>query len=282
MNTQGYDDGGGGARPQVQLAMPSLTPVTKRLLILNVAVFLATFVIGVGSTGAGNGLFNFFGLTPRVWTAWFPFEPVWQLVTYGFLHSTVVFSHLLWNMVQLYFFGTMLEGILGSRRFLVFYLLATVVGGALHLLVELLTGGMAPAIGASGAVLGLVVAAATLRPHARVYVLLFPVSLMVLAAVIVGIDVLSAVRDQTHGTSDGVAHWVHLGGALCGFVTARMGWIHVDWLGRLEARRAVRREADRVQAEYDMDRLLEKIHREGMGSLTKREKEFLKRTSNRK
>ena len=106
-------------RPQVQMAMPSLTPVTKRLLLLNVAVFLATFVIGVGSRGAGDGLFNFFGLTPRVWTAWFPFEPVWQLVTYGFLHSTVVFSHLLWNMVQLYFFGTMLEGILGGRRFLV-------------------------------------------------------------------------------------------------------------------------------------------------------------------
>jgi rhomboid family protein len=277
----GYDDSGYGQQ-QMQMSMPSLTPVTKRLLIINVAVFLATFIIGVAPGGALDVIFNFFGLTPKIWSGWAPFEPIWQLVTYSFLHSTQAFSHILWNMVQLYFFGTMLEGIIGARRFLVFYLAAAVLGGALHLIVEFATGSMMPAIGASGAVLGVVVAAATLRPHAKVFVFFIPVSMMVLAGVIVAIDVLSAVNNLSHQTSDGVAHWVHLGGALCGFAMVRTGWIYNDWVERFRAKRAIATEEKRVKDDYDMDQLLEKIHSEGMNSLTKREKDFLKRVSNRK
>jgi membrane associated rhomboid family serine protease len=276
----GYDDGFG--RQQAQVSMPRLTPVTRRLLILNGAIFLASFVIGVGSPTTGAVLFNLFGLSPEQWDGWFPFVPFWQLLTFGFLHSTMVFSHILWNMVQLYFFGTMLEGILGSRRFLTFYIVALCFGGLLHLAVEFASGGQMPVIGASGAVLGVVVATASLRPRAQVFVLFIPVTLMVLAGVIVAIDVLSAVRDLSLGISDGVAHWVHLGGALCGFVCVRMGWIQVDWVGRLMERRVALRDERRAQDDYDMDALLAKIHSQGLAALTKREKEFLKRVSNRK
>lgn len=283
MQRPSWNDGSGhGGGPQMQLAMPSLTPVTKKLLILNVAAFLAVFVISVGSSSAARVILNGLGLTPAVWVAWFPVLPLWQLLTYGFLHSTSDFGHILWNMLQLYFFGTMLESQLGGRRFLAFYLLALVVGACLHLVVELLTGGGAPVIGASGAVLGVVVAAATLQPRTRVFLFFIPVTLGLLAAGIVAIDALSAVRDLSQGTSDGVAHWVHLGGALCGFVMVRTGWIRIDWLERLSARRAIRKEEQRVREEYDMDQLLEKIHREGMNSLSRAEKEFLKRVSRRK
>ena len=266
----------------MQLAMPSLTPVTKKLMIVNVAIFLATFVISVGSPSAANVILNGLGLTPSVWEAWFPVVPLWQLLTYGFLHSTIHFTHILWNMLQLYFFGTMLEGLLGSRRFLVFYVLALLAGAGLHLAVEFVTGGRASAVGASGAVLGVVVAAATMQPRTRVFLFFIPVTLGLLAAGIVVLDLLSAIRDLSAGTSDGVAHWIHLGGALCGFLMVRTGWIRIDWLERLSARRAIRQEERRVQEDYDMDQLLEKIHREGMNSLTKREKDFLKRVSKRK
>ncbi len=281
----GYDDGpdfGGAGRTQVQFALPPLTPITKKLLILNVAIFLATFFITVGSPGTGRVLFNFFGLTPTVWDAWFPILPLWQLVTYGFLHSTTGFFHILMNMVQLYFFGTMLEGILGSRRFLTLYLAAAVFGALLHLGIEFLTGALSPAIGASGAVLGVVVATATLRPHTRIFIFFIPITVVLLAGVIVAIDVLSVVRDLAAGTSDGVAHWIHLGGALCGFTMVRLGWINIDWVARLHARRAIAHEERRARETHDMDQLLEKIQREGMNSLTKREKDFLKRVSKRK
>ncbi|MCB9916391.1 MAG: rhomboid family intramembrane serine protease [Planctomycetes bacterium] len=276
----GFDDGFG--RQQVQLGLPPLTPMTKRLLLINFGVFLATFFLSLATPSAWGSLLHVLGLSPDVWLAWFPLVPLWQLVSYGFLHDTVQFTHVLWNMLQLYFFGTMLESELGGRRFLVFYLLAMIVGGVVHLLVETATGSQGLAIGASGAVLGVVVAAATMRPNARVFLLFIPITLKVLAIVIVALDTLSALQGLFGGVQDHVAHWVHLGGAATGFVMVRTGWIRRDWIGRLEARRAVHREAQRVQDDFDMDKLLDKIHREGIGSLSRRERDFLERVSKRK
>lgn len=282
----GYQDppppsgpGGGG----MQLAMPSLTPITKKLLILNGGIFAFSFLLWlVFPAAVSDFFFNVLGLETRIWQDWFPVVPVWQLLTHGFLHSMVSPTHILWNMIQLYFFGTMLEGILGSRRFLTTYLAAMVCGALLHLVVETATGNSASVIGASGAVLGIVVATATLRPHARVFVLFIPVSMWLLASVIVAIDVMSALRNLKMGSSDGVAHWVHLGGALWGFATVRLGWIQMDWVERFRARRVAAATKSRLDDDHNMDRLLEKIHREGMNSLTKSERAFLKRVSSRR
>lgn len=265
----------------MQLAMPRLTPVVKKLLILNVGIFLATFLLWLVAPGATAWIFSTFGLRPEQWASWFPFLPLWQLLTAGFLHSVVDPTHVLWNMIQLYFFGTMLEGTLGSRRFLTVYFGAMLCGGVLDVLVGVASGSQATGIGASGAVLGVVVAMATLRPRARVLVLFFPVMLVVLAGVIVAIDLLSALRDLRLGASDGIGHWVHLGGALFGFASVKLGWAQTDWLERWRARRAIAAEEDRRGDEAKMDQLLEKIHEHGMGSLTPREKAFLKRTSRR-
>ena len=90
-----YEDGGSGS--QHRLAMPGLTPVVKVLLIANAVVFGVQFALGFTSAGGTEILVA--GLAPQVWADFFPFVPFWQLVTYGFLHSTGTPWHLLWNLL---------------------------------------------------------------------------------------------------------------------------------------------------------------------------------------
>lgn len=279
MHSQNGPPASGGG---MQFALPPLTPVTKKLMIANVAIFLVSWVMSLGLPSLKHGVYGILALDPGQWASWFPFVPFWQLVTSGFLHSTENLSHVLWNMVQLYFFGTMLEGVIGSRRFLVTYALCLVAGSLLHIFVELATGSPHPSVGASGAVLGIVVAMATMRPRTQIYVFFVPVMLWVVAAIVVALNFMNATSGLVLGTSDGVAHWVHLGGALYGFLCVRFGWIQVDWIERFRAKRAIAAEQDRRQDDFQMDQLLEKINREGMASLSKAEKSFLRRVSSRK
>ena len=109
-----YRDSGGG------LHFPRMTPVTKRLLIANFAVFLL-FIVILGRSGGGGGmgdaLFMHLALYPADWFHLPLVLPFWQLVTYGFLHDLGSIGHIGFNMLGLYFFGTLLEGVVGSRRF---------------------------------------------------------------------------------------------------------------------------------------------------------------------
>lgn len=274
--------GGGSAMPR--LALPTLTPVTKRLMILNAVVFGAWFLVFLSSEKETfERLGRVLGLTTSEWFDGFPLLPIWQLVTYGFLHDPAGLWHLIGNMLLLYFFGTMLEGILGGRRFLVLYLGAMLAGAGLHLLTTssiALFGGPPNSrfvIGASGAALGIVMAAATLRPNQTVFLLFIPITLKVLAIGLLVLDLFGLMLSLK--ADDGVAHWVHLGGAIYGFGAVKLGWVWRDPIQIAEAKRAIRAEERRVDETQEMDRLLEKIHREGMSALTKREKAFLKRAS---
>jgi membrane associated rhomboid family serine protease len=273
-------EGGAPFDGGAHLALPTLTPVTRALLLVNAGVFAAGFLLWLAGLWAWPE--RLLGLDRSLWADWFPFAPVWQVVTYGFLHSVRTPTHILWNSLLLYFFGTMLEGLVGSRRFAVLYGGAMVSGALAHLVFGgLLDPGGGVALGASGAVLGVVVAAAALRPAAQVLVLFIPVRLWFLAALIVGFDLFAVLASLRVGAGDGVAHWVHLGGAAWGFAAVRTGWIHRDPLRTLQLRREAARVARRRGDEERMDRLLEKIQREGMGSLTRAEREFLKRVSSR-
>jgi len=276
-----YQDGGAGAPGGAGgVAMPRMTRIVKLLLIANAAVFGLRFLLGF--TGLDGYMVPVAGLAPQVWADFFPFVPFWQLLTYGFVHSAADPFHLLWNLLLLYFFGTMLESILGSRRFLVTYVGALVAGGVLHLLAEFIGGSRHPAIGASGAVLGVVVATAVLRPNTQVIVLFIPVALKWLAMGIVGLDVFFVLRGfQVEGMVETTARYVHIGGAAFGFFAARRGWIWKDPIQEMRDRRS-KIEAHQVELRgKHLDDLLAKIHREGLGSLTKREKDFLKRMSDR-
>ena len=266
-----------------QVSFPRMTKVTRRLLIANFAIFLVTYLLTFpvfGAVGeAIDGFVDHLVLAPEDWRGGLP---AWQLFTYGLLHSTHDLMHLLGNMLTLYFFGTMLEEMIGGRRFLLTYACAQVAGAVLFLASALITGSQTVAIGASGAVYGVMIVMAVLRPRQTVFLMFIPVTLKVLAFVILGITVFSWLNTLRDGAGDGVAHLVHLGGIAYGFAAAKHGWIYKDPIDAIDRRRAVAAVERAADEEAKMDRLLEKIHKQGMGSLSRAEREFLKRVSARK
>jgi len=219
-------------------------------------------------------------LDPQMWVDWRPFVPLWQIVTYGFLHAPFDIGHILFNLLTLYFFGTALEGMVGSRRFLWHYSVALMLGDIVQLalgLASIASGGVGhPTLGASGAVMAVLVAVATLEPDRQVIFILFPLRLRTLALILVGIDVFRMLSGGA-----GVAWAVHLTGAAYGFLAVRRGFVWRDPLESLAKRRA----QAAVESERDdarrLDELLARIHEKGLNSLSEREKTFLKRVSKR-
>jgi len=186
-----------------------MTPVVRLLLIANVAMFaLQSF--------AGGFLLVHFALWPlgsflvegggRV-----GFEP-WQLITSAFLHGG--FAHIALNMYALYAFGSMVERTMGARRFAILYFASVFTGSLVQLLVVTATleQGIAPTIGASGGVFGVLLAFAALFPHSRV-MLVFPPIPMKAWMLVAGYAVIELLMGVL-GTSQGVAHFAHLGGML--------------------------------------------------------------------
>ncbi len=272
----GWNDSFGAG---TQLAMPSLTPMVRRLLLANVAVWLVLYFADFFDSSLQRAALDVLGVTPSLWSEWFPKLPVWQPLTYGFLH--VALGHVLFNMLGLYFFGTMLEEIVGSRSFLALYLVAVVAGGLLSLVVGVATNSPATTLGASGGVMAVVVATAVLRPDTRVIFLIFPLTLKVMALIFVGMDVFSAL-DSLKGQGSNVSWTSHLAGAAVGFVAARKGLVWRDPLQVVERWQHRREEEQRDHDEERLDDILAKINREGIQSLSAREKAFLKRTSRRR
>jgi len=184
-------------------------PVLKKLLIINGIVFLITVIaqnIVIGRSVLENTIIEYFGLIP-LGLADASFYP-WQLITYQFLHGS--FSHIFFNMFILWMFGMEIENIMGSMKFLVFYLAAGVGGGLLQLLVG---GGSSPIIGASGAVYGVMVAFAMFFPNRLIYIyFLLPVKAKYLIVFLIVIEFLSV------GNASVIAHLAHLGGATTGFL----------------------------------------------------------------
>jgi len=260
--------------------MPPLTPVVKLLLVLNIGMFVLQYVVlDVWFPRTLEFLGDAFALSPLQWRDGFPLVPVWQLVSYGFLHSGV--GHILYNLLFLYFMGTMLEQELGSRRMLVFYLVALALAGACELGLGLALGHEAPIMGASGGVLALVFALATLHPNMRVIFIIVPLTLRALALIYGAIELFGAIM-QVKGQASNVASFAHLTGALFGYLAVRAGWIWRDPVAEVGDWRERRAEARAASDEERLDTLLAKINREGIHALSSGEREFLKRVSNRK
>jgi membrane associated rhomboid family serine protease len=250
--------------------------------LLHAAFYLVAFLLSLVHPSWTRFMEDAIGLSPRVWREFFPFVPVWQVVSYSLLHSTSSLLHLLQNMLYLYFFGTMVEGAVGSSRFLVTYVMAILVGGIAYLVQGLWVPTLGPVIGASGGVFGILVAAATMMPQTRVILIFVPVKLVWLAVGLVSIEVFVLLPQLRYGGSDGVAHLVHLGGALYGFLAVRRRWIWADPIQKIQVRRAISQEERRISDEQRVDQLLQKINQEGLNSLSRREKDFLKRASARR
>jgi membrane associated rhomboid family serine protease len=199
-------------------------PVIKNLLIINIAVFFVQIIGEMFITGSGLKLsdliMKYFGLMPVggyvagrmgseliVWN----FLP-WQLITYQFMHGS--FSHILFNMFALWMFGMEIENILGSKKFLYYYLICGIVAGLAQLFIAPLYSTPAPTIGASGAVFGVMIAFAMLFPDRYIFLyFLIPVKAKYLIGFLFVLE-LFWIGDA----GSNVAHLAHLGGAIAGFI----------------------------------------------------------------
>lgn len=178
------------------------TPIVLNLLIINVLVFLAQLFLD-----KSMDLTNMLALFPYGTSQFKPY----QLVTHMFAHAS--FMHILFNMYGLWMFGTILEKTWGPKRFLIFYLLCGLAAGvAQALLVH-----DAAAIGASGAVMGLLGAFGFLFPNTEFFILPFPfpIKAKYLVAIIAAIDIFSGINP---GAKDNIAHFAHLGGLVMGLL----------------------------------------------------------------
>ena len=197
----------------------SFPPVIKNLLIINgIVFFLQLLLDNLSFSGypAWYIINKWFALNPLTGNDLnnqpFNFQ-VWQLITYQFMHGG--FSHILFNMFALWMFGSSIEDVFGSKKFLIFYLLAGVSAGLLHLFVSPLLGsGAAVTIGASGAVYGVLIAYALFFPDNLIFLyFLIPVKAKYMIGFLIVIEFLAV-----DSASSGVAHLAHLGGALFGFL----------------------------------------------------------------
>ena len=188
-----------------------MPPVTRTLLLANVAVFVLQWSAG---EELREWLFSSFALWPPGGRGWPPFQP-WQLVSYSFLHGGM--AHLFFNMFALYMFGSAIEQLFGRRDFLLYYLVCVVSAALVHLV---MTAGLGfpvrPTVGASGGVLGVLLAYGLYYPRRRLLLLFPPIPIQARYLVIL-CGVVSLVLGVT-GTASGIAHFAHLGGMLGGFL----------------------------------------------------------------
>jgi membrane associated rhomboid family serine protease len=177
--------------------MMPLTDVVKNLLIINVIVYF-----GVMSLEESFHLRQYFVLYPFG----NGFQP-YQIVTSMFFHLDI--RHLLFNMLALYFIGPMIEHTLGPKRFLFLYLSSGILSGIAVLLLS-----QNPALGASGAINGVVVALALMFPNMKMMV--FPIPFEIKAIILVGLYLTYDIISGFGKFGTGVAHFGHLGGAALG------------------------------------------------------------------
>jgi membrane associated rhomboid family serine protease len=254
-----------------------LPPAVKKLLIANIACFVVQSLVGARIN-------LIFGLVPALV---FSHLYIWQLATYMFLHGSIL--HILFNMFVLYMFGRELEVSMGSRRFTIFYFFCGIGAGLFSFVFY------APytvIMGASGAIFGLLVAFAMLFPNRVVTLLIFfvlPVSMRAkhLVMLLAGLEILFTIQSAEHGS---IAHFAHIGGAFFGYIYMK-NFVGIRtclerWL--MPAPRLAVHEEKRNDADFEIsnlreriDAILDKISRDGLGSLTEEEKRLLRRAKDR-
>jgi membrane associated rhomboid family serine protease len=258
----------------------TLTPWVRKLLIANGVMFV--FLLAFG------GLKPYLAFTPALILT----QP-WSLVTYMFVHEG--FLHVFFNMLVLFFFGPVLEERWGSREFLKFYLLCGLGAAALSFILP-----RDAIAGSSGAMYGLMVAFAIYWPDSPIHLYgIFPIKAKWLVAGLVGLSVLFALGNGRPG----IAHLAHLGGALTAFLYLKSRLAPASWGQVYSSPKAkpkpplfARREKPESAATAapvkpaartrelhrsldDVDRILDKISRGGMDSLTDEERQRLEEAS---
>lgn len=258
--------------------------VVTYLLVINCVIFVLDAILSQGSrvpAWLSPTLVGYFSVDKAILSG-----QVWRFVTYQFLHAD--FWHVLMNMIGLYFFGPMMEQWWGSKRFLGFYLLCGIAGAVPMGLLVL--AGVFPAevglVGASGALYGVLIGAATLYPNQTVRLLFppIPMKLKTMAFVFMGISLLSVIA----GTNDG-GNAAHLAGAALGFFLVKRPGL-LNWADRLSPQaiqdgytkgRYEKKIKKEEATREEVDRILAKVSEKGLQSLTTREKKILQEDTDR-
>ena len=242
-----------------------MTPWVRRLIVANIIVFFLQQTVG--------GVTNALAFVPA-----YTFVRPWTLVTYMFVHANL--THILFNMLALYFFGPRVEERLGERRFVTLYAISGISGAILSLIFA----PFSPIVGASGAIFGVMLAFARFWPTAQIYIMgILPIEARAAVLLMAAISLWSGFR----GSRTGVADFAHLGGFVGGF-------LYLKWL---DMRQGAKRFRSKVTASVPRDtlsnwkrvdpksvhevnrdevnRILDKISAKGLGSLTPEERLFL-------
>ena len=214
--------------------MRNIPTITKNLLIINVLMFVATFVFQRGGIDLNDVLGLHFFMASEF--------HLYQLLTYMFMHGGL--QHIFFNMFALWMFGCVVENVWGPKKFLFYYISCGIGAGLIQELVQYISyfviddlgsydyvnlNGVSvtvdyylnqlTTVGASGAIYGILLAFGMLFPEERIFIFPLPVPIKAKWFILayVAIELFSAL-----GTSgDGVAHFAHLGGMLFGFLMIR-------------------------------------------------------------
>ena len=243
-----------------------MTPWVKRLLIANAAIY-------------------FLQLTMPSVTQALAYNPSliltrpWSIITYMFIHSPGSFTHILFNMIALFFFGPRVEERLGGAHFIRLYFFSGIVGALLSLIFT----PTAWILGASGAVFGVQLAFAKYWPRERIYIWgVLPIEAWLLVLITTALALWGGF-----GGGGNVAHFAHLGG----YVGA---WIYLLWMDRRSPARHWKAKVEPPPKKVEIgnwrnintssihevnraeiDRILDKISAQGIDSLTPAERTFL-------
>jgi len=283
-------------RPSLFGGFSFFPPVIKYLMIINGVVYLLQIFLGQ---------FDFtddFGTLETFMIKYFALMPIgegfklWQMITFQFMHGN--FSHILFNMLYMWMFGTELENLWGSRKFLIYYLTCGIGAGLTQLFLSpIFEGAVGPTVGASGGIYGLLMAYAVLFPRRPIYLYFFiPIPAMYLIGFLILIELFSV------GDLSLTAHLAHIGGAFIGLIyilVERKFNFSLDGLieellyrrrmkyykttderfkdvefYEIEDERISSKKEDEIDQE-EIDRILDKISKYGYQSLTEEEKRIL-------
>lgn len=260
---------------------PRMPSGSKWLLIVTIGIFLLQYLFDRGTSAEpGRQLVtDWLGL----WSDRFRNGAFWQLATYMLVHSNRSLMHIFVNMLMLFFIGPETERDMGTRHFLTMYALSGVMGGLAWVLLH----PYGVCVGASGAIFGVLGALTALHPHRLITVLIFfvfPVTMKtwVLAVGLMVIQLLFLFGQ----TGMNVAFDVHVAGGLAGYIYTLIVF-RPEVVARLRHRLKMKGKLKVVSKPAapnaaEIDRILDKVAKEGLNQLTQKEREILEHASRKR
>ncbi|KGK28778.1 MULTISPECIES: rhomboid family protein [Cellulophaga] len=269
--------------------------IAEKLIVVNVALFIITRLVAVLFGTSVDALVHWFELPKDFGT--FITQP-WSIVTYAFFHGNL--GHIFFNMIMLYFTGRIFMNLFGERKFINVYFLGAIFGGLLFMLsyniFPALTGLNNSLIGASAAVMAVLIFVCTYTPNQEVRVIFFNIKLWHLGVTFIVIDLVFIGGNSNIG-----GRLSHLGGAFIGYLYASQLTkgrdIGAGFSGMLDSiqnlftkekkapLKTVYRKpssnlktvaaSDKEKHQRQIDIILDKISKSGYESLSKAEKDFL-------